>query len=283
MNIPSLPPGHRILLYSDVDGTFLDHHTYSYADALNAYHELTDHSIRVIFCSSKTRAEIEDLMSHLPGRNPFIVENGAAIFIPNAFFPNFTNARIQGKYQIIELGLPYRQIMIHFHQIQQQFPDAVAGFSNMTDEALSLDAGLTRDQACRAKQREYSEAFKFINPNPDIQRQILAQIETSGLMCTQGGRYFHIHGRHNKGEAVKRVNALFKASLGPVMTIAIGDSINDLTMLLAVDMPVLVKKPDGSYDREICRQLPHIRKSHGVGPLGWTFIAREIIAMGSRL
>jgi predicted mannosyl-3-phosphoglycerate phosphatase (HAD superfamily) len=82
----SLPPGYQIIVYSDLDGTFLDHRTYSCADSLNAFHLLTGHGVPIVFCSSKTRAEIETILEELPVKNPFIIENGAAIYVPLDFF-----------------------------------------------------------------------------------------------------------------------------------------------------------------------------------------------------
>jgi mannosyl-3-phosphoglycerate phosphatase len=52
-----------------------------------------------------------------------------------------------------------------------------------------------------------------------------------------------------------------------VVTIGIGDSLNDLPMLAQVDYPILVQKPDRSYDPNV--QLPHLIRAVGVGPVGW--------------
>jgi mannosyl-3-phosphoglycerate phosphatase len=38
-------------------------------------------------------------------------------------------------------------------------------------------------------------------------------------------------------------------------------------MLEAVDVPILVKKPDGRYEPDIT--LPNLTLSDGVGPKGW--------------
>jgi mannosyl-3-phosphoglycerate phosphatase len=273
----SLPPGYQIILYSDLDGTFLDHQTYSFADSFSAFHLLTDKGIPIVFCSSKTRAEIEILLQELPGENPFIVENGAAIYIPFEFFQfAATGARIDKKYQIIELGTPYKEVIENFHRIQGLFPEMITGFSNMTAEIVSLDAELSVDQAYLAKQREYSEVFKFMDANPDIQRRVMGQIEENGFTCTKGGRYYHMHGHHDKGQAIKILNRLFEKNRGQILTVAIGDSLNDLPMLAAVDRPVLVKRIDGSYDSEIRNRLPHVYLSDGIGPQGWAPIAEEI-------
>jgi mannosyl-3-phosphoglycerate phosphatase len=275
----SLLPGYQVILYSDLDGTFLDHQTYSCADSLDALHMLTDHGAPIVFCSSKTRAEIEALLEKLPLMNPFIVENGAAIFIPLDFFPlTVSEAKTYGRYHIIQLGVPYDQIICRFRNLKELFPNTLKGFSDMTAKEVSLDAGLSIDAAALAKQRDFSEVFKFIHHDSDIHRRVTEKIIQYGLACAKGGRYFHMHGLHDKGAAVKILNRLFEKQYGRIRTVAIGDSVNDLPLLAAVDHPSLVKKTGGYHDPEIIHRLPHVHLVDGVGPLGWATAAREIAA-----
>jgi mannosyl-3-phosphoglycerate phosphatase len=273
----SLPPGYQIIIYSDLDGTFLDHRTYSYAESLCAFHLLTGHGVPIVFCSSKTRAEIEPLLKELPGKNPFIIENGAAIYIPFDFFQfPIHQTQIHDRYKIIELGIPYKKVVENFHRLQALFPQTVIGFSDMTAEEIALDAGLSVTDAKQAKQREYSEVFKFTDKNSTMERRIIEKITAYGFVCAQGGRYYHMHGHHDKGLAVQMLNRLFEKKHGRIRTVAIGDSLNDLPMLAIVDQPVLVKKIDGYHDQEIRNRLPHVHLSDGIGPKGWAQTAKEI-------
>ena len=58
-------------------------------------------------------------------------------------------------------------------------------------------------------------------------------------------------------------------------TVGIGDSLNDLPLLLTVDHPVLVQKPDGSYDPDI--DLPGLIRAPGIGPVGWNHAVLELL------
>ncbi|MGQ0694367.1 MAG: hypothetical protein ACT4OL_02180 [Nitrospiraceae bacterium] len=50
-------------------------------------------------------------------------------------------------------------------------------------------------------------------------------------------------------------------------TVAIGNSVNDLPMLAAVDEPILLQQGDGSY---VCGfELPRVKLAPGPGPAGW--------------
>ena len=71
------------VIYTDLDGTLLDHHTYSFEAALQTVHALRDRGIPIVPCTSKTRAETAELMNAVGLFGPMIVENGAAIWVPN--------------------------------------------------------------------------------------------------------------------------------------------------------------------------------------------------------
>ena len=51
----------QYLVFTDLDGSLLDHHNYSYSDALPQLRQLERRGIPVIPASSKTRVEIERL------------------------------------------------------------------------------------------------------------------------------------------------------------------------------------------------------------------------------
>ncbi|MCG7852909.1 MAG: HAD hydrolase family protein, partial [Methanosarcinaceae archaeon] len=49
----------KYVVFTDLDGTLIDHDTYSYKAARPALAALKKQGIPLIFCTSKTRAEIE--------------------------------------------------------------------------------------------------------------------------------------------------------------------------------------------------------------------------------
>ena len=80
-------------------------------------------------------------------------------------------------------------------------------------------------------------------------------------------------GDNDKGRAVTHLAEIVRHEFGDVTTIGLGDGLNDLPMLESVDIPVLVQKPDGTYEQtEI-----EVRRAEGVGPIGWNRIVMEIL------
>jgi len=76
----------RLIVFSDLDGTLLDHETYQFDAAQPALDLLKQHGIPLILNSSKTRAEITAIRDQLQNTAPFIIENGAAVIIPPGWF-----------------------------------------------------------------------------------------------------------------------------------------------------------------------------------------------------
>ncbi|MEO0354349.1 MAG: HAD hydrolase family protein, partial [Cyanobacteria bacterium P01_A01_bin.3] len=72
----------KLLVFTDLDATLVDHQTYSYEAALPAIARLKQLDYPIIFNSSKTIAEQQHLRAELDIQTPFIVENGAAVVIP---------------------------------------------------------------------------------------------------------------------------------------------------------------------------------------------------------
>ena len=68
-----------LVVFSDLDGTLLDHYTYSFEDARPALGRLRAAGVPLVLCTSKTRAEIAPLRDALRNTHPFISENGGAV------------------------------------------------------------------------------------------------------------------------------------------------------------------------------------------------------------
>ena len=63
-----------------------------------------------------------------------------------------------------------------------------------------------------------------------------------------------------------------------IETVGIGDSVNGAPLLAMVDHPILVQKPDGSYDPDI--QIPGLIRAPGIGPAG---LNKAVLALLDRV
>ncbi|MFC2002012.1 mannosyl-3-phosphoglycerate phosphatase [Chloroflexota bacterium] len=261
------------VVFTDLDGTLLDFATYSYAKALEALRQLQEKEIPIIFCSSKTRAEQEIYRQKLNINDPFIVENGGAIFIPRDYFPfDFDHTKITEDYFVIELGIPYNRIREKLKKVESEPGLELKGFGDLSAEEVAEDSGLSLPFAALAKQREYAETF-IIPDSKEDKKTVLQKIEETGLNWTHGGRYYNAMAGSDKGKAVNILSKLFRNKFGEIETIGIGDSQNDLPMLAAVDIPVLVQKPGNRWEEV---NSTSIHRTEGVGPEGWSAAIRKL-------
>jgi mannosyl-3-phosphoglycerate phosphatase len=275
----------RYLLFTDLDGCLLDGDTYSFEKAQPALHALRAEKIPIILVSGKTRAEIEPLRERLDHHDPFIVENGAAIFVPSDTFAfPLERSRRRASYHVIELGTPYALLRDVLRQIEEAVGTPLQGFGDLSVDEVMATTGLAREDALRAMLREFDEPF-LVNGPPKLIEEICRQIVTRGLSWTRGGRFFHLTGNNDKGRAADILLRCYKRQgrlldqLDDLESIGIGDSLNDLPLLLKVDHPVLVQKSNGVYDPDI--NLPNLIRAPGIGPAGWNAAVLELLRQAS--
>ncbi len=258
--------GFYLLVFTDLDGTLLEHETYSFEAAIPAIHALKEKNIPLIFCTSKTRAEIEEIQFQLKNIHPFISENGGAIFIPKGYFSHtFHITREDASHLIIELGTPYTKLRVVFNQMRTHLPGKLRGFGDLTLKEVADLCGFSPSLATLAKRREYDEPFMLEDETAEGLLQEMAS--SSNLKINRGGRFYHLTGPNDKGRAVLILKDIYKQQSARIKTVALGDSLNDLPMLEVVDYPILIKKPDGSYDPSI--KLDNLILAPESGPKGW--------------
>ncbi len=299
----------KLIIFTDLDGTLLDYSTYSFEAALSTLQLLKEKDIPLIICSSKTRKEIEHYRKKLSNNHTFISENGGGIFIPKGYLDfsihdlsfhvehveNETNISHSDKkdnenntsfskgwkggfseendYYVIRLGAQYSDLRKAIQAIRKEGFD-IRGFGDMTAKELVEVANLSIEEAIMAKERDFDEPFIFQGSEEET-RRLLNSIKSKGFNYTQG-RFFHILGDSDKGKAVNILIELYKKKFGEIVTVAIGDSLNDLPMLEIVDYPIIVQKPDGSYDTRI--DITNLIKADGIGPEGWNKAVLKLLS-----
>lgn len=267
-------PAENLIIFTDLDGTLLDLNTYSYQEAKEALRMVTSERIPVVFCSAKTMAEQEVYREELKINDPFIVENGGAIFIEKDYFPfSYQYQRSFAAYNVIEIGMPYEEIRRILEQVRAQTHVVVKGYGDMSVEEVALETGLDLQAAKRAMQRQYGETIKLEVSEKELERFERA-LGCRGLTCTFGGKLYGVMGPNDKGKAIAILTELYRKERGDIHTIGIGDSLNDIPLLSAVDLPILVQKPGGTWE-DI--NLPNIYRAKGIGPVGWNKVIVKLL------
>ena len=276
MNYLPIPPNRPLVLFTDLDGTLIDHHSYSAGTAVEALARLARHAVPVIFCSSKTFAEQQYLQQQLGVHHPFILENGSAVAVPKGYFSTLPTSPLPAT--IVD---PYNDLYVFAHAganaIRAELPhyQGLNGFYTASDAALSDATGLHGEALARARDRWYTETII-----PPLQAQSLEVFNKAmtrqGWTLSKGGRFYTVQSAQvDKGKAVRWLQDVFRQNLSEApFYAAIGDSPNDVPMLAVVDFPFLVQQHNGMWADV---NVPGALKIEGIGPAGFSAAVKMLL------
>ncbi len=265
------------LLFTDLDGTLLDHETYSFDAARPAIHAVQARQLPIILTTSKTLPEVRDINRALHNLAPVIVENGGAMGFPLALsYPFELTAHDElDEFAIVRFSPRYVEIRQFIEQQRDNHGFQLQGFGDMTAGQVARHTGLAHDEAVQARERLCSEPFIWEDSELNLQRFRRAAAEI-GLRVTQGGRFHHLMGNTSKAEAMLAMRNLFTPNDAPApLTIALGDSENDQEMLQHADVAVVVMRHDGSHLD--CNGIRKTIKTSDPGPTGWNAAVEQLL------
>jgi mannosyl-3-phosphoglycerate phosphatase len=269
----------NIILFTDLDGTLLDRHTYSWTAANDALAEIERRRVPLVFCTSKTRAEVEILRRKLGNAHPFITENGGGIYIPHGYF----SQRIEGAetvktFHCIALARPYKEITEALEEIAAEAGVDAVGFHQMSAREIAENSGLDAEQVQLARQRDYDEPFFLAGATPKKEEVFIRLARERKLEVVRGDRFWHLHAGSDKGRAVRELMKHFRAGWRvKLRAIALGNCANDLPMLASADAAVLLPRHDGSFDEAVTAKLPRIIRGAAPGPAGWNEAVLQLL------
>lgn len=252
-----------IIVFTDLDGTLLDHHDYSWDAARPALQQLADRGAPVILASSKTAAEIGPLrdqmgLSHCPA----IVENGAGTLAAGA--------------APAEAGDDYIRLRAALDGLSQDLRQKFQGFGDMTDDEVAKITGLPLPQAKLARQRAFSDPGLFDGTQTE-EDAFVSALSDQGLHARRGGRFLTLSWGGTKADQMDDILGQYDQPI----SIALGDAPNDVEMLEKATYGVIIVNSDGkSLPRLPGESAGRIRRSEKPGPQGWNM---EIIALLSEL
>jgi len=259
-----------LLIFTDLDGSLLNHYDYGFSDAESTLQRLGERGVPVIPCTSKTMVELIDLRVALGNHCPFIVENGAAVYIPTGTFSHQPKDTVQqGQFWVKSLTQERAYWLTILDTTKSGFGDCFSHFNNMTIDEIMNVTGLSESAAIKASQREYGEPVLWQGTEEDKQ-EFIATLNQKGAEVLQGGRFLHVSGPTNKAKAMHWLAALYQSQMliqRDIVTLAIGDSGNDIAMLDQADMALLIRSP--IHDLPVLTRQHNTYISDEIAPLGW--------------
>ena len=218
---------------TDLDGTLLDH-SYSWEPARSTMAALKQQGVLVIPCTSKTAEEVRAFRQDAGLSDPFIVENGGAIYGNNA----------DGSEWVVPLGASHSILRPQLDALSQALGQELVALEDLSAAQGEALTGLRGEALASAQRREWS--VPFLTAPEALQEPLQQRAAEHGLLVVQGNRMSHLlSGGSHKGRAVEVLKQHLQQA--DVAVLGLGDSPNDLPMLEAVDQAVVVPGPQGPH------------------------------------
>jgi len=245
----------KVWVVTDIDGTLMDH-SYNYSPAKERIRWLQGLNIPIIPCTSKTAAEVKVIRRELNLRDPYIVENGGAIY----------GEKADGTSWDLILGETYNKLEKILHSLSTDVGYSLKPLNKLSDkEAIKL-TGLEGNALTLMRDRHWS--MPFLNPPIDIEIKLGLFISNYNVDIFRGNRMSHLLSRNsNKGKAIDK---LIDFSNNPnVKVIGLGDSPNDFPLLKRSDYKVVIPSYEGP-NQQLIKELGDIDyiisdQPHGYG------------------
>ena len=220
-----------IWVVSDVDGTLMDH-SYDLSPAKETIKKLQKLSIPVILCTSKTASEVKVIRKELNLTDPYIVENGAAIYGESL-------KRVNGE---IILGIKYESLEEILNFISNEIDYKLTPLNNLTDQEATQLTGLEGNSLNLMRDRHWS--MPFLNPPSFIEERIEICCKKYKVDIFKGNRMSHLLSiNSNKGKAITTLKKY--SNIQNVQIIGLGDSPNDLPLLLNSEIKIVIPGENG--------------------------------------
>ena len=239
---------------SDVDGTLMDH-SYDLTPAKETIKTLQKLSIPVILCTSKTAAEVRLIRKELNLTDPYIVENGAAIYGESL-------KKVNGE---IILGEKYEFLEKILNLISKEIDYKLIPLNNLTDEEATHLTGLEGNSLILMRDRHWS--MPFLNPPSFLEEKIKICCEKFKVDIFKGNRMSHLLSKNsNKGKAIYALKNY--SNIQNIQIIGLGDSPNDMPLLLNSDIRIVIPGIDGP-NLDLLDQLKDLKFTLASEPNGY--------------
>lgn len=252
----------QLVVFTDLDGTLLDHVTYTWAPAIPALHRLAQLGAPVVLSSSKTAAEITALQDRIGLTHyPAIVENGSGL-IGGA---GMTDAATRAD--------DYRAIRQALDAVPGPLRAQFRGFGDMPLSEVMALTGLSQDDAKRAQTRAFSEPGLWLGSDRAM-AEFMAALKAIGITARQGGRFLTLSFGKTKADRMAEVIAHYSAA----QTLALGDAPNDTEMLERADFGVIIANPHHAPLPPLQGEAAgRIIRSNQPGPIGWNRAVLDLL------
>ena len=251
--------GHRLAVFTAVDGTLLDSRTFEAGENRTTIERLLAADIPVVPMSVMTLDELAPIAAGLGLQTAMVIEAGGAI------------ARWKdGRWEVEPCGPPAETFLSVVTDIEDRSGANLLIYSAMEESAAAKVSGRSGEMLHASTRRAFSEPFVIESGDLEAVKRAATEI---GFSVRRGRRFFHLCRECDEGEAFARLREELRCDV----TIAVGGSLVDAEFLTRADLPIVVPAPDGTIDPELLARVTDARIAPSAAPAGWTAAVEEAV------
>lgn len=251
--------GHRLAVFTAVDGTLLDSRTFEAGENRATIERLLAADIPVIPMSVMTLDELAPIAAELGLQTAMVVEAGGAI------------ARWKdGRWEVEPCGPPAETFLSVVTDIEDRSGASLLIYSAMEESAAAKVSGRSGEMLHASTRRAFSEPFVIESGDLEAVKRAATEI---GFSVRRGRRFFHLCRECDEGEAFSRLREELRCDVA----IAVGGSLVDAEFLTRSDLPIVVPAADGTVDAELLGTVTAARIAPAAAPAGWAAAVEEAV------
>ena len=248
---------HRLAVFTSVDGTLLDAHTFEAGANRATIRRLHAAGVPVIPVSVMTLDEITPIAEDLEFKHAMIFEAGGAIA-----------RRVGERWEVEPCGPPADTLLDVILDIERRSGANLLVYSALPENEAAHLSGRWGEMLQASTHRSFSEPFVIESGDLERVRRAAAAM---GFSVRHGRRFLHLCRTCDEGEAFTRLREELQCDLA----IAIGGAPVDAEFLAHAEIPIIVPGPNGKPDPELLAAVPNARVAPAPGPAGWATAIEE--------
>ncbi len=247
-------------IFTDLDGTLLEPDGSLRSEAMSEIQRLTATGIPVCLVTSKTAREVVGLLARLRLETPAGFENGAGI--------------VDGIGSVVfdPAAIPAAELRLAAARLRSRSGAPLRTLDELDDSELTSLTGLRGSELAKARDRQATVPL-FVAPEWDSTLHATLGARPR-MRLVRGNRFLHLQGDHDKTTVMKLLLSRLPSREG--LVISCGDSPNDLELLTAAQIAVIVPSAAGPSE-ELVMKIPGAQIAPQPHGRGWAMAVREIV------
>lgn len=251
-------------ILTDLDGTLLEPDASVHRDVLEVLSWLGVLAIPVCPVTSKTPAELDLVFRDLSLSGPAGFENGAGLVLSS------------GRVTMSATAVPVEELRRVLVTLRARTEVPIRSFKDLSDRQLGAITGLSGEALAVARQRVATMPLVVDPAHDEALRGALP--DDPPVRLIRGNRFLHLQGRHDKADVVPSLLDALVPSGGVV--VACGDAPNDIGLLAAADVQIIVPSAKGPHPA-LVERFPGALVTPLPNGQGWAAVIASLLGLAT--